>query len=95
MSCGVSKLQSHASCDEDAKMPLLPADSFTYQFYRSENPQNDRSPYVDTARVLVRGVNYSFVSMDLKFCVPGIIVLRGVLRGGGWIQTLRGGVDLS
>ena len=44
----MSKLQSHASCDEDAKMPLLPADSFTYQFYRAKKPQNDRSPCIDT-----------------------------------------------
>jgi hypothetical protein len=29
-------------------MPLLAADSFAYQFYREEKPQNDRSPCIDT-----------------------------------------------
>jgi hypothetical protein len=29
-------------------MPLLAADSFAYQFYRVDKPQNDRSPCIDT-----------------------------------------------
>jgi hypothetical protein len=32
-------------------MPLLAADSFAYQFYRSEKPQNDRSPDIVTCNL--------------------------------------------
>jgi hypothetical protein len=32
-------------------MPLLTVDSFAYQFYRTENPQNDRSPDIVTVCV--------------------------------------------
>jgi hypothetical protein len=73
-------------------MSLLVADSFTYQFYRTEKSQNDRSPVIDTGRLHGEGFlsvvkSKSRFRVDLNILTSSLSLGVPVPRG---TQCIRG-----